>query len=572
MKPILALLALSTGALFAQTPTITEVLNNYGLINPGTVAQGAIFIVKGSNLADTTDGLLHNVPLQTTLFGVQMKLVAGGTTLFVPLYYVLPQQLAGIMPSAMPEGPATLTVLVNGRTSAGASVNVVKSAFGMLTLNGAGTGGAAVHNQDYVLLSNSNTTNPGKNVVFYGSGVGPTRGDETVAQTGINASGDLTTISISVEIGGKAAQVLYHGRTIYPGLDQINVVIPTLDSNTYSCTVTVVIKTNNVSANIGTIPVAPSGTTCTTGGGGGNNGGGTSINPTQSEINSWISRGSYTAGGITLSRSTTYSFDILTGAPSTTKADSFSAQFTRYSGADLGRSLRGELPPGYPVLNPTAGSCVVYNITGLTDPYPLLSYVNLDAGPQLTSIGPNGTLLAPRGSQQVTGFTYNANNVPNNYLAAGNYALSGPGGADVNSFSGTLTTVADLVVTNNASDFTTINRSGGFTVRWTGGEPSTFVSITGQSVAIDLVTSAATGAAFICIQLASAGQFTVPGSILSQLPASSVTVIPGFGSLITRGGFGVTAAGKGARFSTPSNVDIMTANNYWIWTYSPQYQ
>ena len=105
MKRVLVLLAVSTGALFAQTPAVTEILNNYGLTNAGTVAQGCLFIVKGSNLSDQTTEL-QNVPLQTTLRNVQIRIIVGGTTTFAPLYYVLPQQLAGILPSNTPAGTA----------------------------------------------------------------------------------------------------------------------------------------------------------------------------------------------------------------------------------------------------------------------------------------------------------------------------------------------------------------------------------------------------------------------------------------------------------------------------------
>jgi len=194
--------------------------------------------------------------------------------------------------------------------------------------------------------------------------------------------------------------------------------------------------------------------------------------------------------------------------------------------------------------------------------------VNLDAGPQLTSNGPNGTQLALRQNGLGVGFTYSANNVPNTYLAAGGYALSGPGGADVGVFSGNLNTVADLVVTN-PSNFNLINRSGGVTVNWTGGEQSNLVFISGSSATLNGGTVA--GSAFICSQNASAGQFTVPASILTQLGASPVTTQSSI-SIITRGSFSVTASGKGARFTSPSGVDILTANNSWVWTFTPQYQ
>lgn len=306
-------------------------------------------------------------------------------------------------------------------------------------------------------------------------------------------------------------------------------------------------------------------------GGGGNSGGG-GTNPTSDEIERWIARGNYTAGELTLIRNTasvttdTLGTGGVTPVTVITKADSFSAQFSRFGGADLAKVLRGELPPGFPNLSPAAGSCVVYTINSLTNPYPNLTSVGLDAGPKVTASGPNGNQAALRQTQQVGGFTYNSSNVPNTYLAAGQYSLAGPGGADVGAFSGTLNIVPDLVVTNNPDDFKVINRSSGVTVRWTGGEPSTFLTISGGSA-----SSPSDGAAFVCIQNTSAGQFTVPASVLARLPASAVIGAGGF-NFVTRGTLSVTAGGKGVRFASPSGLDLLTANNYWIWTYTPQYQ
>jgi hypothetical protein len=308
------------------------------------------------------------------------------------------------------------------------------------------------------------------------------------------------------------------------------------------------------------------------GGGGGNGGGSGDINPTPAEIESWISRGNYSSGVLTLTRATTYTTTDSVGSggvtPVTamTKVDSLDAQFSRIGGADLGRILRGELPPGYPNLNPTVGSCVVYTVSSLTNPYPNLTLMGLDAGPQVTYNGPNGNQAALRQSLQASGFTYDAPNVPNTYLAAGRYTLAAPGGADVGAFTSTLDIVPDLVVTNNPDDFKVLDRANGVTLRWTGGEPYSILSISGSSV-----VSQSQAAAFVCIVSTSAGQFTVPSSVLAQLPASATLGAGGF-SFVTRGSLSVAASGKGARFASPSGLDILTANNYWIWSYTPQYK
>ncbi len=319
------------------------------------------------------------------------------------------------------------------------------------------------------------------------------------------------------------------------------------------------------------------GDTCpppSTGGGGG---GGGSINPTQGEIDSWISRGSYVSGNISFNRNTSYAttdsvgVSGVTASTTLTKTDSIGGQFSRLGGADLPKLLRGELPAGFPNFNPTIGSCSVYTMQQLlTNPFPLFTSVNLDAGDPLTSVGPAGTRTIPRQSNQIVGPTYSTpSNFPNNYINSGSYTLSGPGGSQVGSFSGSLDVVSDFVVTNAETDFRVVNRNSPLTVRWTGGAAGTVLTIQGQSTSISGTTVG--GAGFVCIANTSAGQFTVPADILRQLPASSSIGAGGF-NFITRGAFIVLAPGTGARFNAPSGVDILTVNNFWSWSYTPQYQ
>lgn len=330
MARLLFSLILSAGAVLAQNPAVTEILNNYSLANASTVAQGTNFIVKGTNLADQETTTLQSVPLRTNLKNGQIRIIVSGTTTFAPLYYALKSQLAGILPSNTPVGTGTLAVINNGKTSSTRSITIARSGFGLPTINGGGSGAAATHDQAYTLLNGENATNPGKAVIFYGSGLGPTTGNEAVAQTGANASGDLVSIPITVLIGGKQAQVLYRGRTAFPGLDQINVLIPNLDGVVYGCNVAVLITTNGVQANAGTIPVSQSGSSCPVSSSSGGNSG---VATTEEEVNRWIAAGTYTTGGVGLGRSTSYSVDDFNnGAVIVTQQDSFSAAFNRLGG------------------------------------------------------------------------------------------------------------------------------------------------------------------------------------------------------------------------------------------------
>jgi uncharacterized protein (TIGR03437 family) len=568
MSRLILLAFFGAVAMQGQNPAVTEVLNNYGLSNAGTVAQGAIFIVKGTNLADQETTTLQSVPLQTNLRSVQIRIIVGGSTTFAPLYYALRTQLAGILPSNTPVGSGTIAVINNGRTSSTRPITVVRSAFGLLTINGSGSGAAAVHDQNYSLLQNTNATNPGKAVILYGSGLGPTRGNESLEQSGANASGDLTSIPITVQIGSRPAQVLYRGRTIYPGLDQINVLIPTLDPAVYGCNVALVITTNGVAANVGTIPVAESGSSCPAGPSGGGNSG---VMTTQEEVSRWIAAGSYTAGGVGLGRSTGYSIDDFNGgAVTVTKQDSFTAQFTRIGGGDLGRMLRGELPASYSQYLPVVGSCIVYN-TIPPDPWPLITRTALDAGPAIVSSGPSGTAIAERNNQQVGGVSYAARNLPNLYVNAGQYTFTGSGGPDVGTFTGSLEVYPDLVVLNNPDEFKTINRASSLTVRWNGGDPQTNVQISGFSYAVSSL-GAPIGAptVFLCLAPNTAGQFSVPASVFGQLPASGSFTSSGL-TFLVRGSIAVAQASRGNRIVIPG-IDYGTAANSWSWAYQPRYQ
>lgn len=545
MTRIVTLLVCSACAALAQTPVVTEILNNYSLSNSGTVAQGAIFIVKGSNLSDFTTGL-QDVPLQTTLQGVRMVVTVAGVTTFAPMYYVLPQQLAGILPSATPTGTGTLVIRNNTKNSAPTPITVVRSAFGVLTVSGAGSGSARVQDasQGYQELLSTRSTNPGNFLVFYGSGVGPVSGDETITQV----QADQTGIPISATIGGRSAQVFYRGRTAFPGLDQINVQVPTLDAASYGCSVPVVITTNGVQANSTTIPVAQSGANCSVTGGSG-------TTPTQQEIDRWTSAGSFTNGTLSLTRTTQYSITEalpgVAGGTTITKTDGFEAAFNRISG-EVGRYLRGETQPAL-------GACLVNRAAAA----PSLTFAPLDAGPSINVSGPGTFQTAVR-----TGLLYVAR-PPGPFLSAGRYAFTSSGGPAVSAFSGSLDVAQELLVTN-PEDFKLIVRGAGVTARWTGGDPALPVQITGSSIPVNADGTQGAAVTFLCLANAADGRFTVPGNILSQLPASGFFSGAGL-NLLLRGSFTVTAVGKGARLTAPG-LDYLIANNSWTWSVSAEYR
>lgn len=544
---LVTVFALSAAALSAQ-PRIDQVQNNYSYLLPGNpnygIAQGSIFIIKGANLANTSTGL-QNSPLRTTLEGVSARVTVNGTTRDVIWYYVTPGQLGGILPSGTPAGTGTITVTNNGQTSAPAPISVVQSAFGALTVDGSGTGTAAVHDRNYSLLSASNSTKPGDAIVFYGTGLGPVSGDETLAPTQV----DLTSIPVTVQIGGANATVLYRGRTQFAGLDQINVVVPS--GITFGCSVPVVIRAGSLGSNNATIPVSSSGGNCpTTGGGtpgGGTGGGGTDIS--QAEIDRWLASGQFRSGSVSLTRSVSYSSTPGSTAVTVTRTDDFTAGFNRIAGPDLTRLFNSQ------VAVPAVGSCQV--ITGTpTNPFPNLTYQSLDAGASLGVTGPAGSRTANKVvSGTVIGYQAKVGNaVPGDYLDPGQYTFTGPGGPDVGSFSGTITVAPELVWTNRES-VAVVNRNTPLTVTWSGGEPSTIVTIQGVSTTVTGTTGSVV--AFTCLAKNSDRTFTVPTSILMQLPAST-----SIGPISLPGTLAVASVGVGTRMQA-SGMDYLTAGSQW---------
>ena len=99
---------------------------------------------------------------------------------------------------------------------------------------------------------------PGQTVILWGSGVGAdtSNDDRTYPQNQNN----LTNIPMQVYIGGISANILYRGRSQYPGLDQIDVVVPANVSP--GCYVSVVVETGSIVSNTVTVPVSPKGGAC----------------------------------------------------------------------------------------------------------------------------------------------------------------------------------------------------------------------------------------------------------------------------------------------------------------------
>jgi hypothetical protein len=155
----------------------------------------------------------------------------------------------------------------------------------------------------------------------------------------------------------------------------------------------------------------------------------------------------------------------------------------------------------------TPGGCILADLT----PVPVGTLTGLDPG-SISLTGPNGLSVTLNQVGLKGTFTSNlaAGAIPS---SGGTFTFKGSGGADVGSFTASLTLSNPLLTWTNTSTAASIDRSQGLLVTWTGGNPGTYVIISGT------VTSAVGLAmGYDCRVAVEAGQFTVPSYILSAMP------------------------------------------------------
>jgi uncharacterized protein (TIGR03437 family) len=543
----------STGATGAtgSGPSITAV-QDAGSYTSG-IAEGSIFVVKGTNLSPSglgSGGLLSfGFPLPSSSNGVSINFAptSGGSAASAYLIYLYnsggTSQLAAILPSNIPPGNYNVTVTNAGAASAPFTVNVVKSKPAMFTLDQAGDGLAIV--QNYVSASetdedlyvtgvlNQQTVSPaypGQTLIAWITGLGPiSSGDNTAAPVQ-----DVTSASnVKVIVGGVTITPVFAGRA--PGLageDQVDFVLPA-DIPT-GCAVPLQISANGVTSAATYIAIAPNATA----------GACVQAGLTTSQLQA-IQGGLFSGGSA--SSFTTGSFELLNitsteSLPSigtvTATIGTASGEFLKYTGFQLA---------GYAnyanYFTPNNACQVVPLSTTFTtsttapptpsSPFSSGSASLLDAG-AITLTGPGGSginglpftetsnIYSLSISEQIPGVTLPG--LQNNgTIIGGQYTLKGSGGKDVGPFTGTVNLGSLLTITGGLPS--AVTRSAGLPLTWTGGNSSDLVLIEGLAISSTSTTTTTgitvteTGAEFVCTTSAGNGGFTVPASVTSQMPA-----------------------------------------------------
>ncbi len=407
------------------------------------------------------------------------------------LYYTSPTQLAAVLPAATPVGTGTLTVTYNGATSAAAAIQVVASAVGFnhfdqIPIPDGVTNinvdiAVATDNSTGALLTFTNSGTPGQIIVLWATGLGA---DPADSDTAFSSSPHAVNTPLQIYIGGVLAHIYYQGSAGYPGVTQIDVAIP--DSPVIGCYVPLAAVTGTVISNVVMLPIHPGGGACVEDQG---------VQMTGDQILK-ETQDVIKAGGLSLIQTN------VTDASGTTVTNSAGAAFVKDSGLLTGATGRsGIISPGGCAVGPYLPGAGKLSITGL------------DAG-TVSLTGPAGldVTFSPGLIMGTSGATLAANQIP---PSGGTYTFTGTGGADVGPFIASVTLTNPLFVWTNENAVATVDRTQPLTFTWTGGNPGTFITLSGG------LTKSGLTIAYSCRILVDPGQFTVPAYILLGIPAGS---------------------------------------------------
>jgi len=473
-----------------------------------------MFVVSGFALGPGNYTGASSFPLPATLAGTSIQITAGTTKLSAIMIYTLSYQVAAILPSSTPVGPANLTLTFNNQTSNFVSFQVVPSAFGAFTRNSGGSGPGIIQNfvsaMDQALNTVVKTAQPGGTAIIWGTGLGPVTGNEAAGPL----PGDMTNLNVKVFVGGQLAQVTYRGRSgCCVGIDEVGFIVP---SGVEGCYVPVAIQVNGVLGNFTSIAIASKGNTCS------------DTNGLQAgDLQRIAAGGSSKLAWVQLLR---LNFQLDTGMMGSVQgtADFAWGDFFRWDSNTLSDAL------GFNSLfGTTLGTCNITTAAGAGFSLARQSGARLNIGPALHLQGPSGAAQLVADStgmytaRKALGVTMDppilGPNIPL-FLTPGTYTIDNvAGGPDVAPFQAALSIPGKPVSLNwtNLGTIQTIDRSKDLNITWTGGDPKSEYVVIGGMVALSSILNGEVSAFFACSERVEAGHFVIPSVILSALPASS---------------------------------------------------
>jgi uncharacterized protein (TIGR03437 family) len=190
------------------------------------ISPGEFIALYGSGLAEST--VTGAPPYPATLNGVTV-LINGKAA---PIYFVSTGQINCLVPYSTTGATATIVVQNGTASSNTVTVPVGVTSPGIYSLDQSGTGSGAIEHANGAVVNAANPAVPGETVVVYLTGMGavtPTITDGTASTgTPLNKT-PIPTVYVAVQQVSVSFSGLAPG---YPGLYQLNVMLPTSLSST----------------------------------------------------------------------------------------------------------------------------------------------------------------------------------------------------------------------------------------------------------------------------------------------------------------------------------------------------
>lgn len=186
------------------------------------LAPDSIVAAFGSGLANQT-AAAESVSLPTELAGARVAVTdSGGAERPAPLYFISPAQVNFVVPAATAPGPATVRLTdAQGRTHAG-EIMVATVAPGLFSISGPGQGLAAA-----ALLRIHPDGSRTEEIVTGPIDLGAPEEQVYLILFGTGIRRRSSLANVTVRVAGESLPPLYAGpQGDYPGLDQINVLLP----------------------------------------------------------------------------------------------------------------------------------------------------------------------------------------------------------------------------------------------------------------------------------------------------------------------------------------------------------
>ena len=487
----------------AQTPVVRAVVNAASS-DSTAIARGSFMSIYGQNFGAQA-GPPSALPLPTTLGNTQVtvKSNSGVTTYKAFLHFVSPGQINAILPSAVPAGPATMTVTVGAATSAPAPLQVAENSFGIFTLGSLPAGMAIAQNfESATSLPLNLYTSParqGQTLILWGTGLGAyTAGSDD----GPPQAGNIVT-NAKVLVAGIEIAPFYAGRAPgIPGVDQINFTLP--EGVPDGCSLYLQVQIGDaLQRSSATIAKSSDAPVCQH-----------DYGLSADQLSALQSGATMKAAVARLHRSHGI-LGFSNGQPVGFTHEEIEVHFRKF--AANGSPISNQTFPF--ALSQATGSCSVVKLDpsklDYTDNIDLSSNSSpLDGGSTLTLSGPstNMTLNGLDGNTTL----FDGSDVPGlpsmqSFLTDGDWTLSGQGGRDIGAFSAPFTLKNQFKV---ATLPTAITRGQPMNLSWSGGGSSD--SDTVRIIAFGARNSG-TVPVVLCTAAAKSGSFTVPGDFTGQL-------------------------------------------------------